>query len=150
MGDFFLLSVQDSLDLAYFHKIFKCKVLSKIMNLKRAILTGVLSWVLIFFEVSILMFGFGITDVNKSPVHYILIIITIAIPALIYFNKARAGLKQGLLLGMVFVVVGLILDSIITIPLFIKSYSFFLDPYLIIGFLEGLAVTIIIGAIKKK
>ena len=51
---------------------------------------------------------------------------------------------------MIFVVVELILNSIITIPLFIKSYSFFLDPYLRIGFLEGLAVTIIISAIKKK
>lgn len=120
------------------------------MNVKRAIWTGIVSWVLIFFEVSVLMFGFGISDVNKNIVHYILIIIAIGVPAIMYFSKAKAGLKEGFLLGLVFVFVGLILDSIITIPLFIKSYSFFLNPYLIIGFLEGLAVTTVVGVIKSR
>ena len=123
---------------------------NKIMNYKRAIWTGILSWILVFFEVSILMFGFGISDVNKSIVHYILLIVVIAVPALIYFNKEKAGLKEGFFLGILFVIIGLILDSIITIPLFIKSYSFFLNPLLIIGFIEGLVITMVVGAIKKN
>ena len=35
-------------------------------------------------------------------------------------------------------------------PLFVKSYAFFLDKYLIAGLAETLVIAIIAGAIKPK
>jgi hypothetical protein len=121
------------------------------MNLKRAVWTGALSWVLVFFEVSILMFGFKITNTDTSILHYILFPIAIAIPTLIYFQKAdiKAGASQGLYLCLCFFLTSLLLDAMITIPLFVKDYAFLLNPYHLIGFAESLAVTVVIGAIKK-
>ena len=121
------------------------------MNLWRAILYGALSWVLIFFEVSILMFGLNLTGVTYYTIHYILAAIIIAVTATLYFSKkgTKAGLLSGLKVGIIFVAAGIILDVIITVPLFTHTYTFFLDPLLILGFLEGIAVVMVIGALKK-
>ena len=121
------------------------------MNLKRAILLGALGWVLIFFEVSILMFGLKLAPPAASyyALHYVLAAAIIAAASLLYFRKAKAGAKEGLVLGVIFAVVGVILDSIITVPLFVKDYSFFLRADILIGLLEGIAIATIIGAVKK-
>jgi hypothetical protein len=119
------------------------------MNLKRAIWTGALSWVLVFFEVSILMFGFGVENTDTNIVHYILFAIAIAIPAIIYFQKAKASVKSALYLFAVYFIVSLILDAVITIPLFVKDYAFLLNPYHLIGLAESLIVILIIAVVKK-
>lgn len=122
------------------------------MDIKRAIWTGAISWVLVFFEVSILMFGFKINNTDTSIVHYALFPIAILIPALIYFKKPsiKVGAKHGLYLCLIFFATSLVLDSIITIPLFVKDYSFLLNPYHVIGFAESLIITMLVGMIKKK
>lgn len=121
------------------------------MKITRAILCGILLWVLIFFEVSILMFGLKMqAGTFYYIIHYILSFLLIAISALVYFKgKVKKGAVQGVLLGIIFVVVGAILDAIITVPLFIKSYSFFNDFYLWLGYLETVVVSVIAGALKK-
>ncbi len=121
------------------------------MNLKRAILTGALLWVLIFFEISILMFGLGLEGITINIVNYIVLIALASISAIIYFKgkNIKAGLKEGFILGVFYVIVGVILDAIITVPLFVKDYSFFIDIFLIIGLIETIVITSIIGLIKK-
>lgn len=123
------------------------------MNIKKAILTGLLLWTLIFFEVSVLMFGFNLkAGMLYYTLHYVISAIFVTICAMIYFRRktTKTGLKEGLLLGVIFVVVGIILDAVITIPLFIKSYTFFNDPYLWLSYLEGILLTSIIGLVKKE
>ena len=122
------------------------------MNWKRAILFGALIWVLIFFEVSILMFGLKMqSGLNYYLLHYISVGIIVLIVAFLYFKgKVKGGFKEGLLVGVIFAITGIVLDSIITIPLFMNfDYSFFLDIYLLIGILEGVIITTIIGSVKK-
>ena len=46
-------------------------------------------------------------------------------------------------------VVFLILDAVITVPLFVKDYSFFADIGMLIGYLETVVLAAIVGAIKK-
>src|SRR3989344_2384779 len=109
------------------------------MRLKRALLCGALLWVLIFFEVSILMFGFKIVGGGLYyTIHYIMLIILASLSALIYFRgRVDRGLGQGLLVGLVMVLTGIVLDAIITVPLFTKNYAaFFKDIYLLIGLVE--------------
>ncbi len=112
---------------------------------------GVISWVLVFFEVSILMFGFNIKSTDKSIIHYILFPIAIFIPTLIYFKKPnlKTGAQQGLYLGIIFFLVSLLLDTLITIPLFVNDFSFLLNPYHLIGLAESLVVTVIVAETKR-
>ena len=122
------------------------------MNWKRAVSCGALLWVLIFFEVSILMFGFKFDSTNSYYylAHYPLAVILIAIASLIYFRKAKAGFGQGFLVGITFIVTGIFLDSVITMPLFMRSsYSFLIRSDILIGYLLTLIVTGVVGAVKR-
>ena len=123
------------------------------MNIKRAIFSGALLWVLIFFEVSILMFGFGLeAGRNYYIIHYILLAVLSLISAVVYFGgkKVKKGFGEGFLVGIVFVIAGLVLDAVITVPLFIKDYSIFADPYLWAGIIEALVVVVIVGVVKGR
>ena len=120
------------------------------MKLTRAIISGIILWVLIFFEVSILMFGFKLTAGQMYyTIHYVLLLILTFIVAYFYFHKRKGTLTEGLLAGIVMMITGIILDAAITVPLFVKTYSFFADPMLWIGLAEGVIVMGIAGAIKK-
>lgn len=128
------------------------------MKLLKAIGLGIVGWVLIFFEVSILMFGFKLTSgMSYYIIHYLFLAIISIILTLVYFSgkkKARGGFFRGILVGIILVVVGLILDAVITIPLWIipqgGSYqSFFLNYYMLIGYLIIVILAGIVGAIKK-
>ncbi len=89
------------------------------MKFWRAVLTGALIWVLVFFEVCILMFGFKLNPLSSLYyiIHYLALAIFVLLASLIYFRKAKAGFLNGLWLWIIFVLVGIVLDSIITIPL---------------------------------
>jgi len=119
------------------------------MKLTRAILTGILLWVLIFFEVSILMFGLKLQGYLYYIIHFILLILLVAIASILYFKKVKGSLTEGLVLGVIYIIIGVILDAIITVPLFIKDYSFFIQWNLLVGLLETIAITTIIGVVKK-
>lgn len=124
------------------------------VNIKRAVLSGALAWVLIFFEVSILMFGFKLqpSGMTYYIIHYILLIFIVAVCASIYFNgtKTKTGLKEGILAGVVMFASGMVLDAIITVPLFVKDYVlFFGNIWMILGYVEGIVVAAIVGVIKK-
>ena len=125
---------------------------------KRVVMTGIALWVLIFFEVSILMFGFNLQTGNPNYyfIHALLLTAFIIVLSLIYFKekKVKKGLVEGIVLGIVFVVVGVILDSVITIPLFIiprgGSYTGFLfSPEMLLSYLGIIILSGIIGLIKK-
>jgi hypothetical protein len=138
------------------------------MKLKKAVGLGAILWVLIFFEVSILMFGFSLKSGDNSyyVIHFILTALFVIVLSLIYFkgkevktkkvrdkkakksNKSYVGLYEGLLLGLVFVGTGIILDAIITVPLFVKTYNFFADTALILGYLLTIVLCIIVGWVK--
>ena len=123
------------------------------MKWLRAILTGALAWILIFFEVSILMFGFKLSaGLTYYLIHYLLLIVLVGFPAWLYFRgkKVKAGFLQGLIVGLVFMVVGLVLDLAITVPLFVKSLGFFADLMLWAGVLEGIVIVMLVGVLKKS
>lgn len=127
------------------------------MKLLKAIGLGIVLWVLIFFEVSILMFGFKLTTgMTYYIIHYLFLAIVSIVLTLIYFGgkKTNRGFLTGFLVGIIFIVVGFILDAAITIPLWIipqgGSYqSFFLNYYMLIGYLIIMVLAGIVGAVKN-
>lgn len=120
------------------------------MNLKRAILFGIVLWVLVFFEISILMFGFKLTETTLFLIHYILLIPLVILTSRFYFKKSKRNVSEGFSLGIIFVLTGLVLDAIITVPLFVKDYSFFLDINLLIGLIEIIVITTLFGKVGNK
>lgn len=121
------------------------------MNWTRTIITGIILWIIIFFEVSILMFGFKLDGAAYNITHYIVLAVILIVVGLVYFKgeDVKTGVVEGLLVGFIFVAIGIILDAIITVPLFTYDYSFFLNPYLWIGYLEIILILAIIGEASK-
>ena len=121
------------------------------MENKRAILTGALLWVLIFFEISILMFGFKLNTTTTYFVHYLALIPLAAFCLWLYFKGKHTNLtvKEGFKVSLIFIATGIVLDLLITVLLFIKSLSFFLTPYLWVGYAEMILICLIYPPIKK-
>jgi len=121
------------------------------MKTWRAIIISIVLWVLIFLEVSILMFGFGL---SPGPLYYLFQYTFIAvlsfICALVYFKKVKPGLVEGVLLGLVMLVTGIILDAAITVPLFVQNWYYFYDIRLILGYIEGFLAIVFIGVLKER
>jgi hypothetical protein len=129
------------------------------MKLVKAIGLGVVLWVLIFFEVSILMFGFKLSppSANYYTIHYLFLAIISIILGFIYFSgkKVKGGFFRGLLIGVIFIIIGIILDAILTVPLFIipqggSYHSFLNDYYMLFGYLIVIILLAVVGLVKKK
>jgi len=121
------------------------------MKLVRAILMGVLLWILIFVEWSIMIFAPVLKDLGKAQwlVHYI-VLIPIAILCSWLYYKSKDKLN-GFTLGAIFLIVGNILDLIITAPLFTGYVAYYSNTLLWLAFLELLVITGVywIIAVKK-
>lgn len=120
----------------------------------RAFLLGALLWVLIFFEVSVLMFGFKMPD---NIVYYItqgiILLFLVGVVAWWYFSRRHktGSFGEGVLVGLVFVLAGIVLDAALTIPLFTHDYeTFFTNPYLWASYLETVLIVGVVGFIKRK
>ncbi len=121
-------------------------------DFKTATIWGVILWVAIFVLVSILMFTPALQGQETLQLILQLLIMPFLVVfcAYMYFNSGRNTAKEGFLLGIWFLILGTILDLIITVPLFVKSYSFFLEPSLWIGYFEGILFCTLTGYFLKK
>ena len=118
------------------------------MDLKRGISYAVLLWLLIFVAISIIMFAAPITIQNA--LHFIVVPLLVLSCAGLYFKTEIASPSEGLKLGIIFLIVGTILDIAITIPLFIKSFAAFYTWDLFVGLAETIIFSVIAGKLYEK
>ncbi len=116
------------------------------MNLKRAILFGALIWLLVFVEWSILVFAPYVKEsINLQwTIHFILLIPIVGYATHSYYKKKSKD--HGLVVGLIMLLAALVLDAIISVPLFIlpqgMTYAmFFLNPLMLAGMLEFLLIS---------
>jgi hypothetical protein len=127
------------------HLIYSIK-----MRVLRAILVGILLWVLIFVEISIVKIGLGIDELIGNIIHYVLLIpMGIGCAWVYYQSKDEAN---GFILGLFMLLIGIILDLLITIPIFQKSdyLGFYSDPFLWGGFLIAVLTIGIYDLARKR
>lgn len=119
------------------------------MNFKRALGMGALIWVFAFVVVSIVMFLPWFKDDNLRVMiaWWVVEIPVVLLLAKWYFKQRRPNLKEGFLVGLVALLAGAILDSVITIPLFIQAdyAKFFGNWTLYVGYAEFLILTTVAG-----
>ena len=107
-----------------------------------------LLWLFIFIIVSLLMIVPGLKDQTffRYLILWVLLVPIVLFFAKWYFNMDEPTTKKGIVLGIIALVVGELLNVIITVPLFIKSYSlFYSNIYMYIGMLEVLLLTTYAG-----
>jgi hypothetical protein len=123
------------------------------MKTLKAISLGVLLWILIFIEISITMLGLKLSDTTVWIIHYTLLIPFAILCAGIYY-KSKDKIN-GFALGLVFLIVGIILDMIVTVPLFIIPQgggygTYFSNMFMLSGFLELIVLVGIYDLLRRK
>jgi hypothetical protein len=123
------------------------------MNILRAILSGIITWTLIFITFMILSFIPVVKDseVQQYMLFYITLIPILLVGTRFYYQKENS--LNGLLLGSIMAIVSLALDALITVPYVIiphgGSYaSFFTSPFMLITAVEFILVTYLIWKSK--
>ena len=123
-------------------------------NCKSAIMWGVLLWVLIFAVFSVIMFApqlAGKTSVQRALELIVAMPVLSAFAAYMALKGTKPTAKDGIMVGICFVVVSTVLDILITVPLFVKSYAtFYSDWALYVGFLEVVLIGGIVGHYLKE
>jgi len=120
------------------------------MKFGNATTVGILLWIMIFVEISILMFIPGLNSIMQIILCFLILPFLVLICCTMYFKMNKGGWKEGFLLGVWFLIIGEILDALITIPLFVKSYAaFYMQWNLWVGFIEMIVFTTIFGSLKK-
>ncbi|MBU0596971.1 hypothetical protein KJ641_00680 [Patescibacteria group bacterium] len=91
------------------------------MNIKRSLGFSVLLWVFIFVIWSIIIFVPGLKDkmMYQYIVYWVLMIPLVIVLTKWYYKQESISIKKALKLGVFALIVGAILDMIITIPLYI-------------------------------
>lgn len=124
-------------------------------NYKSATLWAVIFWALIFAGISVLMFTPALA--GKQGTQGALEVLVL-VPAVILFSSHMylKGVKnptviEGLMLGAYFVIIATVLDILITIPLFVKSYSALYGNWAVwVGFFETVLFSAAAGYYLEK
>lgn len=118
------------------------------MNLKRALVFGVMVWIAAFLIIAVLMFTPWFTDsqLRVQATWWILEVPIILLLAKWYFKTVEPTAKNGARLGLIGLLTGVLLDVVITVPVFVKSYStFFGNELMYVGFIIGWLLCIYAG-----
>ncbi|MDD2656618.1 MAG: hypothetical protein PHQ18_03580 [Patescibacteria group bacterium] len=118
------------------------------MKYTRAVLFGVFLWAFIFVILSLLMFSPGLKEQQffQHLILWVLMVPFALVMAKWYFHFDEPTTKKGIMLGVIALVVGGLLDAVITVPFFVKSYSvFYANVYMYIGMVELLLLSTYAG-----
>ena len=117
------------------------------MKWSRAISVGILVWILIFLEVSFFKLFLGLEGAQQLVIHYFFLLIFGLLAAWMYY-RTRDHIN-GFLVGLSILLIGIIIDLIVTVPFF-TGLDFFLDPFLWAGFLELVVVIGLYDLFRSK
>jgi hypothetical protein len=119
------------------------------MNFKRAIGYGALLWILIFIWWSVMVMAPSLEGMDSLQwiIHIILLIPAAIFCAHRYYRKKDN--TNGFLLGLVFLLTGIILDLLITAPFFTGYTGHFSSLFLWIGFAVMVCTVGIYKLVKK-
>ena len=128
--------------------------------MKKLALFGLLWWVLIFVEVSIIGFTPAFATMGENgftllpkgiAVHFILLVVFSALLGKLYFRKTTVESQSAIVPAAIIVFIGFLLDALITVPFFVKSYSIYFTKWTLwAGVGIFLIVFYCIGKLQKK
>ncbi|MEI6058669.1 MAG: DUF5367 family protein [archaeon] len=122
------------------------------MKWLRGLLIAALIWLLIFIEISVTMIGLKLTNQTSWIIHYIFLVpIVFFCTGLYYRTKDKT---KGFFLGLYFLAVGIILDMIVTVPMFIipqggNYMTYFSNLYMLAGFVESVILVSVYDVIRR-
>lgn len=120
------------------------------MNIFRAFVFGLSLWTLLFAEIVIFNFGFKTVPVYVYYIiHFILLSLFTLLTSLSHFWKTDLKSSfHGLFVGLIFIIVIILFDTLLSIPLITKDFNFLIRIDRIITYIVIILLTYIVGIIK--
>ena len=125
------------------------------MKVVRVIVSGVLIWALIFIAFTLMSFIPLIkeSELQQNLILYILLVPIVFLGATFYYKKGSK--TNGFFVGVVMTIIGLIIDTFITVPFVIipqhGTYSsFFINPLLWITSIEFILIVYFYWKMKVR
>lgn len=129
--------------------------------MKRALLFGLLCWIIIFVEVSVIGFTpnlatrgeFGFTLLPAGiAAHFVFLGILAWAISRMYFRKSTGPLSRSpTAAGATVIATGFLLDAIVTVPMFVKDYGYYYSKWTLwVGALVFIAFYVFAHKIKAK
>jgi len=116
------------------------------MNKIAAILIGIFLWGLTLLEIIILKLGLKLQKTAEYYVAYFIVLAIFLIAASwTYFTFQEPSLSSGLKAGIILIIIGIILDLIITIPMYTHNYYFIISNWKLASYLLILIIPAIAG-----
>jgi hypothetical protein len=124
------------------------------MNLKQATISGLITYFIIFIAGSILLFGFGIAmNLFGLIMLAIMPFVIFLVAKYLYFNKIKiTQRKEGLYLGIYWLVIALVVDIIILVYGFNVGWDYFLRANwsMLVGYAEYVVFAFLAGYFSKR
>jgi hypothetical protein len=124
------------------------------LNYKKALLAGVIAYAVIFLVLSAMMFTPLWGTEIQSYINMLVSVVVVYLAAYyIYFKKKpKKPLKEGLLLGVVFVAVSVIIEIPVMVYGFAAStgWAWFAQWHLLASYVLGIVACIIAAKMKKR
>lgn len=118
------------------------------MKYTRMLGFGAMLWIAAFVVISVVMFTpwFKESTLRVMATWWVLEVPAVLLLSKWYFKADPPTVKKGFLLGIAGLFVSMVLDAIITVPLFVKSYSAFYGSWqLWVGLAEILVLCVLAG-----
>ncbi len=130
-------------------------------NIKKQLGYGVLMWLIIFVSMSIIGFTPALATMSDAgfelnawgyTAHFIVLTVLVWVLTNMYFKSVKKGkFEDGIKAGAVIVLTGVLLDIIITIPLFVKDYALYFSDYLLwAGILYAILLFGIFASVERN
>jgi len=119
------------------------------MKWKLAAVLAIVFWLLMFARTVFLPLA-GLDIIVQIVVHGVMAAVLAFAFGYIYCFKDKGTFKSGFLFGAFAIIIGLILDTLLTVPFFVKGYDYYLNPVLWIGFAVILVVAGLSGKYRGK
>lgn len=106
--------------------------------MKKALLFGLLWWIIIFVEVSAIGFTPGLATQGEYgftllpagiAAHFVIVAGLAWALARLYFRKVAADIPSAAKVAAIIAIVGLVLDAVITVPFFVKDYAHYYSKW---------------------
>jgi hypothetical protein len=121
------------------------------MNIKKAVISSLVIYAVLFLVASVIMFSLGIVDDTVfGSIMVVLSSVTVFLVVKEYYFKGmkiKSPLKDGLTVGIFMTVLSVLIDVLVMVYGFASDigWGYFMSWHLILGYLLGIAISVIVA-----
>ena len=121
------------------------------MNIKKAVISALVVYAVLFLVASVIMFSLGVTDDTVfGSIMVVISSVTVFLVVKEYYFKGmkfKNPLKEGLMLGIAMTVLAVLIDVVVMVYGFASDvgWGYFMSWHLVLGYLLGVVIPVLVA-----